>query len=195
MCGRERSRPRLFPFPDQGDRFRASVERGAEQRKGDAIVTKVEEHIEVNVPVNTVYNQWTQFEQFPQFMENVDSVQQLDDKRLHWKADVAGKTKEWDAEITEQIPDERVAWTSTTGARNAGVVTFHRLDDNRSRVMLQMDVDPEGPIENAGAALGVLKGQVKGDLERFKKFIEERGQETGAWRGEVRQKSTSGATR
>ena len=158
-------------------------------------MTKVEEHIEVNVPVTTAYNQWTQFEQFPQFMENVESVQQLDDKRLHWKADVAGKTKEWDAEISEQIPDERVAWTSTTGARNAGVVTFHRLDDNRSRVMLQMEVDPEGPVENAGAALGVLKGQVKGDLDRFKKFIEERGQETGAWRGEVRQETTSGATR
>ena len=158
-------------------------------------MTKVEEHVEVNVPVKTAYNQWTQFEEFPQFMENVESVQQLDDKRLHWKADVAGKTKEWDAEITEQIPDERVAWTSTTGARNAGVVTFHRLDDNRSRVMLQMDVDPEGPVENAGAALGVLKGQVKGDLDRFKKFIEERGRETGAWRGEVRQETTSGSTR
>ena len=159
------------------------------------MTTKVEESIRVDVPVTTAYNQWTQFEDFPQFMENVESVQQLDEKRLHWKADVAGKTKEWDAEITEQIPDERVAWTSTTGARNAGVVTFHRLDENRSRVMLQMDVEPEGPVESAGAALGVLQGQVKGDLERFKKFIEERGQETGAWRGEVRQESVSGATR
>jgi uncharacterized membrane protein len=158
-------------------------------------VTKVVEWIDVEVPVRTAYNQWTQFEEFPRFMDGVESVKQIDDKTLHWVADVAGKRKEWDARITEQIPDERVAWTSTGGAKNAGVVTFHRLDDNKTRVTLQMEVDPEGPIENAGAALGVLQRQVKGDLERFKKFIEQRGQETGAWRGEIRQEQTTGTRR
>jgi uncharacterized membrane protein len=158
-------------------------------------VTKVVESIDVEVPVRTVYNQWTQFEEFPRFMEGVESVKQIDDTRLHWVAEVAGKRKEWDAKITEQIPDERVAWTSTSGAKSAGVVTFHRLGENRTRVTLQMEVDPEGPIENAGAALGVLQRQVKADLERFKKFIEERGRETGAWRGEVRQEQTTRSTR
>jgi uncharacterized membrane protein len=158
-------------------------------------VTKVVESIDVEVPVRTAYNQWTQFEEFPRFMEAVESVKQIDDKTLHWVAEVAGKRKEWDAKITEQIPDERVAWTSTSGATNAGVVTFHRLDDNKTRVTLQMEVDPEGPIENAGAALGVLQRQVKGDLDRFKKFIEQRGQETGAWRGEIRQEQTTGTRR
>ena len=153
-------------------------------------MAKVEEYVEVNVPVQTAYNQWTQFEDFPQFMEGVEQVQQLDDTKLHWVAKIAGRRKEWDAEVTEQQPDERVAWTSTSGARNAGVVTFHRLGDNQTRVMLQMDVEPEGPIESAGAALGALQTQVKGDLERFKQFIESRGQETGAWRGEVQQDAT-----
>ena len=156
-------------------------------------MTQVEQSIEVNVPVQTAYNQWTQFEEFPQFMDGVKQVQQLDDKRLHWVAEIAGRTKEWDAEITEQIPDERIAWTSTTGAHNAGVVTFHRIDDNRTKVMLQMDVEPDGPVESAGAALGALQTQVKGDLERFEKFIEQRGQETGAWRGEVRQEDVVGS--
>jgi uncharacterized membrane protein len=128
-------------------------------------------------------------------MENVEAVKQLDDTTLQWAADLAGKRKEWKARITEQIPDERVAWTSTSGAKNAGVVTFHRLDDKKTKVTLQMDVDPEGPVENAGAALGVLQRQVKGDLDRFRKFIEERGGETGAWRGEVRQGETTGTRR
>lgn len=155
-------------------------------------MAEVTESVEVDVPVRSAYNQWTQFEQFPEFMDGVKQVEQLDDTRLHWVAEIAGRRKEWDAQITEQIPDERVAWTSTTGARNAGVVTFHRLDDARTRVTLQMDVEPEGPIESAGAALGALQSQVKGDLERFKKYIEERGQETGAWRGEVRQTDVTG---
>ncbi|HET8784236.1 MAG TPA: SRPBCC family protein [Candidatus Limnocylindrales bacterium] len=150
-------------------------------------MAKVERSIDVDVPVQVAYNQWTQFEQFPQFMENVKEVQQLGDTRLHWVADVAGKRKEWDAEITEQAPDQRIAWTSTSGARNAGVVTFHRVDDDTTKVMLQMDVEPEGAVETAGAALGVLEGQVQGDLERFKEFIESRGTESGAWRGEVEQ--------
>ena len=148
-------------------------------------MASVVESIDVKVPVSTAYNQWTQFEEFPRFMEAVESVRQIDDTHLHWKAEVAGKTKEWDAEITEQKPDERVAWRATSGAPNAGVVTFHRIDDTTTRVTLQMDVEPEGAVESAGTALGFLERQVKGDLERFKDFIEGRGSETGAWRGRV----------
>jgi uncharacterized membrane protein len=150
-------------------------------------MSKVEKSIDVDVPVQVAYNQWTQFEEFPRFMDKVDQVRQVDDTHLHWTATIAGKRKEWDAEITEQTPDQRVAWNSTSGARNAGVVTFHRLDDRKSRVMLQMDVEPEGPVETIGTAVGLLEREVTGDLERFKDFIEARGQETGAWRGEVEQ--------
>ncbi len=142
---------------------------------------------DVEVPVRTAYNQWTQFEEFPKFMEGVERIDQLDDTRLHWVAKVAGKTKEWDAKITEQTPDERVAWTATDGAENAGVVTFHRLDDASTRVTVQMDVEPEGAVEGVGDAIGVPDRRVKGDLERFKEFIEGRGHETGAWRGQVNQ--------
>jgi uncharacterized membrane protein len=150
-------------------------------------MSTIVESIDVNVPVRTAYNQWTQFESFPQFMEGVERVDQLDDARLHWVAKVGGQTKEWDAKITEQTPDQRVAWTATDGAENAGVVTFHRLDDDKTRVTVQMDIDPEGPIENIGDAVGIPDRRVKADLERFKEFIESRGQETGAWRGEVQQ--------
>jgi uncharacterized membrane protein len=146
----------------------------------------IEKSIEINVPVRTAYNQWTQFEEFPKFMEGVRQVKQLDDKHLHWKADVGGKEKEWDAEITEQIPDERIAWRSRDGAKNAGVVTFHRLSDSKSKVMLQMEYDPQGVVEHAGDAAGVVSQRVLGDLERFKQYIESRGQETGAWRGTVK---------
>ena len=145
----------------------------------------IEESVEVEVPVRTAYNQWTQFEEFPQFMEGVESVTQIDDTHLHWVAEVGGKRKEWDAEISEQHPDERVAWRATSGAENAGVVTFHRIDDETTRVTLQLDAEPEGIAENVGTALGFLDRRVKGDLERFKEFIESRGSETGAWRGEV----------
>jgi uncharacterized membrane protein len=148
-------------------------------------MASIEQSIEVDVPVRTAYNQWTQFEEFPRFMEGVEQVRQLDDKRLHWKAKIAGKAKEWDAEITEQRPDERIAWTSRNGPWNAGVVTFHRLSDTRTKVMLQLDYDPEGVVENVGDALGVVSARVKGDLQRFKEFIEQRGRETGAWRGEI----------
>jgi len=141
--------------------------------------------IDVKVPVRAAYDQWTQFEEFPRFMKGVTSVGQADDTHLHWKADVAGQEREWDAVITEQEPDQRIAWHSTAGARNAGVVTFHRIDDDTTRVTLQMDVEPEGVIESAGDALGVLDRRVQGDLERFKEFIEERGTPTGAWRGDV----------
>jgi uncharacterized membrane protein len=150
-------------------------------------MASIEQSVEVNVPVRTAYNQWTQFEEFPRFMEGVESVRQLSDRRLHWRANIGGRTKEWDAEITEQRPDERIAWTSRSGAHNAGVVTFHRLADDRSKVMLQVDYDPEGMVENVGDAVGVVSARVKGDLQRFKEFIESRGSETGAWRGEIDQ--------
>lgn len=148
-------------------------------------MAQVTESIDVNVPIRTAYDQWTQFEGFPQFMGGVQQVTQLSDTRLHWKAEIAGRTKEWDAEITEQTPDQRVAWTSTSGARNAGVVSFQSLGADSCRVQLQMDVEPEGPLESAGASLGLLQRTVKDDLEKFKGFIESRGQETGAWRGQV----------
>ena len=148
-------------------------------------MSRIMEAIDVHVPVRTAYDQWTQFETFPSFMEGVKSVRQLDDTTLEWVADVAGREKRWKATITEQEPDQRIAWTSTQGAHNAGVVTFHRIDDGTSRVTLQLDVDPEGPVENVGDALGLVTRQVKGDMERFKDFIEARGTETGSWRGEV----------
>jgi uncharacterized membrane protein len=150
-------------------------------------MSTIERSIEVNVPVHAAYNQWTQFEEFPKFMEGVTQVQQIDNTHLHWKADIGGKEKEWDAEITEQIPDNRIAWTSRNGAMNAGVVTFHRLSDNKSKVMLQLQYEPQGVVENVGDAVGVVSNRVQGDLERFKSFIESRGgQETGAWRGTVK---------
>jgi uncharacterized membrane protein len=145
----------------------------------------VEKSIEINVPVATAYNQWTQFEEFPNFMEGVKQVTQIDDTHLHWKADIGGKEKEWDAEITEQIPDNRIAWRSRDGAMNGGVVTFHRLSDSKSKIMLQMEYNPEGVVEHVGDAVGVVSQRVVGDLERFKRYIESRGQETGAWRGTV----------
>ena len=153
-------------------------------------MSEILEAIDVDVPVKTAYDQWTQFETFPKFMDGVKSVRQLDDTTLEWVASVAGKEKTWKAKITEQEPDQRIAWTATEGAHNAGVVTFHRLEEGKSRVTLQLDVDPEGPIENIGDALGLVKGRVKGDMERFKSFIEERGAATGAWRGEVDQTNT-----
>ena len=154
-------------------------------RKEVVHVSNIEQSIDVNVPVSTAYNQWTQFEEFPRFMEGVVEVRQLDDRRLVWRAEIGGKEKTWEAEITEQIPDARVAWKSTGGAKNAGVVTFHRIEPERTRVMLQLDYDPEGAIENVGDALGVAGARVRGDLGRFKEFIEQRGRETGAWRGSI----------
>ena len=148
-------------------------------------MSTIEQSIDVNVPVHTVYNQWTQFEEFPRFMEGVEEIRQLDERRLHWRANIGGRVEEWDAVITEQHPDERIAWKNTTGAPNAGVVTFHRLADNKTRIMLQMEYDPQGVVENLGDLLGVVSRRVAHDLERFKEFIEARGHETGAWRGEV----------
>jgi len=145
----------------------------------------VERHIDVNAPVRTAYNQWTQFEAFPQFMEGVLAVRQLDDRHLHWKAQVAGKAEEWDAEITEQQPDQRIAWRSIEGTPNAGAVTFHYLDENTTRVMLQLEYEPEGVVENVGDKLGLVERRVMGDLKRFRDFIEAQLQETGGWRGRI----------
>ena len=149
-------------------------------------MASVVESIDVKVPVSTAYNQWTQFETFPEFMEGVTSVVQTDDIHLHWVAEIGGADKEWNAEITEQHPDERVAWRSVDEPKQAGVVTFHRLSPDTTKVMVQMDFAPEGVVETAGDKLGVVKHRVKGDLERFKDFIEARGTESGGWRGEVR---------
>lgn len=146
----------------------------------------VRESIIVDVPVRTAYDQWTQFEEFPKFMDSVHEVKQLDDKRLHWKADVLGKPVEWNAEITEQIPDKRIAWRSTSGKQNDGVVTFEQLSGKRTRITLQMAYVPEGPIEQAGDALGAVRLEASGNLKKFKQMIEQRGKETGAWRGTIK---------
>jgi uncharacterized membrane protein len=141
----------------------------------------------VAVPIRTAYNQWTQFESFPNFMQGVESVNQVDDTHTHWRVKVGAAEREFDATITEQLPDERIAWKSTGGTKHAGVVTFHRLSDDETRVTAQLDWDPEGIVEKAGSALGMDDRRVKEDLKRFKEFIEQRGpeHETGAWRGEV----------
>ena len=147
----------------------------------------IEESVEVEVPVRTAYNQWTQFEEFPRFMEGVEEVRQLNDTKVHWVAEIAGQRREWDAEITEQTPDQRISWRSIEGAANAGVVTFHRLGEGKSKVMLPLDFEPEGAMEKAGDKLGIVKTRAKGDLQRFKQFIESQCRETGAWRGEIGQ--------
>ncbi|MBA3282348.1 MAG: SRPBCC family protein [Acidimicrobiia bacterium] len=153
-------------------------------------MSSVEQSIEVEVPVRTAYDQWTQFESFPEFMDGVEEIRQLTDTRLHWKTRIAGISREFDAEITEQTPDQRIAWRSVDGPSQAGVVSFHRVAEGTTKVMLQLDFDPEGLVETVGDKLGLVEGRVKGDLERFKEFIEARGTETGAWRGEVDQDPT-----
>ena len=155
-------------------------------------MASVEYGIEVGVPVRTAYNQWTQFEEFPGFMEGVKSVTQVDDKHLHWVAEIAGVEREWDAEITEQIPDERIAWRSTSGPTNAGVVTFHHLEEGRSKVMLQMEVEADDAAAKVADFLGIVERKTKGDLVRFKEHIESRGTESGAWRGEIEQEKKAG---
>jgi len=148
-------------------------------------VTTIEKSVDVKAPVRTAYNQWTQFESFPKFMSGVERIEQTTPTRTHWRTTIGGVTREFDAEITEQHPDERVAWRSVDGPQHAGVVTFHRLDDKTTRVHLQMEYEPDTLTEKAGAALGVVGSRVQGDLERFRDFIEHRGGETGAWRGDV----------
>jgi uncharacterized membrane protein len=149
-------------------------------------MARVEKTIEIERPLRMVYDQWTQFEEFPRFMEGVEEVHQLDDKTLHWKAKIGGKTEEWDAEIVQQIPDQSIAWRHTRGSVNRGAVTFVPIDAERCKVALALEYDPKGFIEKVGDALGVVSRRVEGDLERFKRFIEERPAETGAWRGEIR---------
>jgi uncharacterized membrane protein len=141
--------------------------------------------IDVAVPVRTAYDQWTQFEEFPRFMQGVKHVEQVDDTTLEWTAEIGGVERSWRAEITEQVPDEKIAWRATSGAKNAGQVTFQPLGDHMTRITLQLDVEPEGLLETAGDALGFVERQAEGDLRRFKEFIERGGTPTGAWRGEV----------
>jgi uncharacterized membrane protein len=149
-------------------------------------MAKVEKSITVDVPARSAYNQWTQFESFPQFMEGVKEVRQEGDTRLHWKAKVGGKNEEWDAQITEQVPDRKIAWRSTSGAANAGEVTFDPVSETSTRVNLWLEAEPATAVEKIGDAVGVLDRQVKSDLEHFKEFIERRGGEpTGEWRGQV----------
>jgi uncharacterized membrane protein len=148
-------------------------------------MSTITEEVDVDVPVRVAYDQWTQFETFPKFMEGVREIRQLDDTHTHWVLDIAGQIREFDATITEQHPDERVAWHSDAGPDHAGVITFHRLDDAHTRVTAQMDIDPDGFVENAADKLGVLSHRVKADMKKFKHFIEERGAKTGGWRGDV----------
>jgi uncharacterized membrane protein len=157
----------------------------AKRMRESPTTSSIDESIELNVPVSTAYNQWTQFEEFPKFMASVEEVKQVDNTHLHWRAKVAGKPKEWDAEITEQIPDARIAWRSTSGVHNEGFVTFHKLGDNKSKVMLHMDYDPQTFGERVADALGGVKLATKSNLKRFKHLVEGRGMETGAWRGAV----------
>jgi uncharacterized membrane protein len=145
----------------------------------------IEKSMTVNVPVSTAYNQWTQFEEFPRFMEGVEKVKQLDDTHLHWVANIGGKRVEWDATITEQIPDKRIAWYSEGERKQSGIVFFDPTDGNATRITLRIDYEPEGVVEESGDKLGFVSRRVEGDLERFKEFIETRGRETGAWRGTV----------
>ena len=150
------------------------------------MTTTIEQSIDLDVPVRAAYDQWTRFEEFPQFMKGVEEIRQLDDRHLHWVAELGGTRHEWDAEITEQQPDERVAWRNTDGKDNAGVVTFHKLSDTSSRVMVQIDFVPEGIKEKVGAAINAPDRHVKGDLERFKELVEAKGgPDEGGWRGEV----------
>ncbi len=148
-------------------------------------MSRIIEQVEVDVPVRVAYDQWTQFESFPQFMEGVDRVVQLDDRTLEWTASIAGKTKHWRAEILEQQPDKVVSWRSIEGARNDGSIAFEPLGPDRTRATLQLDVEPEGLVEKAGDALGIVERRIRGDLGRFRGFIEGRGQATGEWRGRV----------
>jgi uncharacterized membrane protein len=152
----------------------------------------VEETIEVEVPVQTAYNQWTQFEEFPRFMEGVESVKQLDDTHLRWRAEIGGETREWNAEIIEQQPDKRIAWRAPDGDGPHGVVTFRPIGDGKAEITVRFDYEPEGFKESVGSLVGSDSRRVKGDLERFKEFVEQRGRESGAWRGEVHEGAKSG---
>ncbi|GAA3387559.1 hypothetical protein GCM10017752_04140 [Streptomyces roseoviridis] len=157
-------------------------------------MSMVQETIRVEAPLRAVYDQWTQFEEFPRFMEGVEQVRQLDDRHCHWRTKVAGVAREFDTEIVDQLPDERISWRTVGGdVKQKGVVTFQRLDETHTRVSLALDVEPQGMVEKAGDALGFLESRVQGDLQRFKHFIEERDEATGAWRGRLRPADSTGA--
>jgi len=165
---------------------------GAEQTPGQPtnpkevqMTTTIEESIDIDVPVSVAYNQWTQFETFPAFMDGVERVEQKSDTELHWVAEIAGTKREWNAQITEQHPDHRVAWKALDQNGPDGVVTFHKLDDSRTRVMVQMDYEPDGLKESFGSMVGADERRVKKDLESFKKLIETNRHETGSWRGNI----------
>lgn len=149
-------------------------------------MSTMEKSVTVDLPVSTVYDQWTQFETFPQFMEGVEEVRQIDNTHLHWKADILGVTREWDAEIVDQTPDERITWRATDGTTNDGTVSFAPEEmGQRTKVTLRIDFEPTGIVEKAGDVAHLVQHRVSGDLDRFKDFIESRGTETGGWRGEV----------
>jgi carbon monoxide dehydrogenase subunit G len=158
------------------------------------VTTKVEKSILVNVPVSTAYNQWTQFEDFPQFMGGVKSVTQLSDDRLEWVAEIAGVKRQWEARILEQVPDQKVAWAATSGATNAGAVTFEDVGGGQTSVRLSLEYEPEGLVEKVGDKLNIVQNQAEADLERFKKFIESEGYASGAWRGTVNEGGTGVGT-
>jgi uncharacterized membrane protein len=141
-------------------------------KEQEAAMSLIEQSVEVNVPLRTAYDQWTQFEEFPNFMEGVKEVRKIDDTHMHWVAEIAGHRHEWDAEITEQVPDERVAWKNVGGKRNAGVVTFHRIDDQHTRLMVQLDFMPDGLLEQLGDAIAASDRQIARDLQRFKEMVE-----------------------
>jgi hypothetical protein len=155
--------------------------------------TKVEKTLTVDVPVRVAYNQWTQFEEFPQFMSGIVEVQQLDDRRLHWVAEIAGVRRQWDASILEQVPDTKIAWAATEGATNAGAVYFSEIGPSQTAVTLSLEYEPEGLVESVGDKLNVVEKQAEGDMERFKALVESRGYDTGGWRGTVNEGGT-GAT-
>jgi uncharacterized membrane protein len=158
----------------------------------DVMTTKVEKSVLVNVPVSTAYNQWTQFEDFPQFMEGVESVKQLNDDRLEWVAKIAGVSRQWQAKILEQVPDQKIAWAATEGATNAGAVTFEDVGGGQARVNLALEYEPEDLIENVGDKLNIVEKRAEGDLERFKSFIESEGEATGDWRGSINEGADTG---
>jgi uncharacterized membrane protein len=160
--------------------LRQAASFGSVRGKKEDVMQHIEKSIEIEAPVDKVYNQWTQFEEFPEFMEGIEEVKQLSDNHLHWVAEIGGKKKEWDAEIYEQIPDQRVAWRNITGARNAGVVEFQPQGNNHTRVTLKMDYEPQGVAEKTGDAVGIFSRRVEGDLERFKDLIKSRSPEGGS---------------
>jgi uncharacterized membrane protein len=163
---------------------RSTRQQHLSDRKSNSLET-IEKSIEINVPVRTAYNQWTQFEEFPRFMEGVESVKQLDNTTLQWVANIGGERKEWRARITEQVPDHHIAWRSEGGDFTSGLVAFQSLGPDKTRVTVRLNYEPKGMTEKVGDMLGMVSRRVQGDLERFKAFIESKGHETGAWRGAV----------